>query len=730
MVWFTRQYAGPPGTGWANSIQQVAMYVLAELARIYLVGSQQGLYIDADGAVQCNTNFVYSQTFTEIRRAYDREMAEYISEQISIEQATGNIEAAVRAELTEQDTDSEVSGGIGERAGGRFIGTPTPGGGGGGGGAGGAGGPGGPGPAPTGTAPGGAGIPGRIPRVSQFEPGGPGLAVAAASQRVSGPLEVGAREDKHRIGTDRDNHPINSLHLSELTYFFRNQVYDGPIEFGGAYILPKKAPYNVFAYLEYDAIASHPFVDGRRPGLWKFRAECNLYSPDGGGYDTIPKDLPFDQHGSRAAHGWGPGDGHDHYVATNQILGSPGLVFRPQPLGPSYQDLRNSSSIYPAHLQQHDYYAPVSVRAESYAAAYGDSHVYTQAPSVSARYVGGTADGGLVFMSPEVDMADAALDFVPDARALSTVHILAVPGQAYWGAGYPKLDDGTIRGGYRWGADTAGVLLWEQVDTDGTLTDAMQLTAAGELGLFDKNIIDVADPVDPQDAATKAYVDGLVRSFSGSKGPHWVDHFVSGVNGETGWVQDNSGAGSAHTVGANAAVDGNHSGWVTFETGTATTGRARLHKGGRQIRLGGGAVKIEAMIRIEDLSTAGEEYDIKIGLTSSLLPVNAVYFLYDRNTNSDWQAITLDNSTPTTTDTNVAVAADSNIKLKIEINAAGSEVKFYINGSLVATHTTNIPTASGREVGPDMNIVKSAGTTSRLMYVDYYGLDHQYTTEA
>jgi len=59
------------------------------------------------------------------------------------------------------------------------------------------------------------------------------------------------------------------------------------------------------------------------------------------------------------------------------------------------------------------------------------------------------------------------------------------------------------------------------------------------------------------------------------------------------------------------------------------------------------------------------------------------------------------------------------VRLCIKVNAAANQALFYVNDTLVATHTTNIPATAGRSVGFGAGIFKSVGTTSILLNADY-----------
>lgn len=222
-------------------------------------------------------------------------------------------------------------------------------------------------------------------------------------------------------------------------------------------------------------------------------------------------------------------------------------------------------------------------------------------------------------------------------------------------------------------------------------------------------------------------------SYHGRHGNSFVEHWTTAVEGGSmGWRGEHQGTGGAVTLNALGLADTNHTGIAEFSTGTTTTGRASLHLGVQSVRLGGGVLIVEMMVRLEDLSTVAQEYDVYVGISNKATPGTDhwVYFAYDRNTSTNWRIRTRDNGTETDTDSGVAVAADTWVKLRFEINAAATSVEYFIDDSSVGTISSNIPTAAGREVSPRLTIQKSAGTTARLMYVDWYGYEQVYTTAA
>ena len=97
-------------------------------------------------------------------------------------------------------------------------------------------------------------------------------------------------------------------------------------------------------------------------------------------------------------------------------------------------------------------------------------------------------------------------------------------------------------------------------------------------------------------------------------------------------------------------------------------------------------------------------------------------FRYDRATDgANWQCITRASGSETKTDSGVAVNAGTTgtmQTLSIVVAEDGSSVVFQIGESTVATHTTRIPTSSGR-LGYGAAILKSAGTTEVRVGIDW-----------
>lgn len=78
--------------------------------------------------------------------------------------------------------------------------------------------------------------------------------------------------------------------------------------------------------------------------------------------------------------------------------------------------------------------------------------------------------------------------------------------------------------------------------------------------------------------------------------------------------------------------------------------------------------------------------------------------------------------------TQITLAANTWYRLRIVVNADGTSVAFYINGTLVATHTANIPTGTARLLGFGWLLIKSVGTTARTALIDYLQFAQTFTT--
>jgi len=173
----------------------------------------------------------------------------------------------------------------------------------------------------------------------------------------------------------------------------------------------------------------------------------------------------------------------------------------------------------------------------------------------------------------------------------------------------------------------------------------------------------------------------------------YFDHFI-GDRANFWLAQTGGGAGFDRNLGVDAA----HPGTTDLVLGSGAF--ANIYIGclydNNSMAFGGGALSAEFLLKIVTLSSGTNRYNMYVGFSSNfdVAPVDGAYFEYIDNVNSGrYQCKT--SATSTTTNSDSGITADTNwINLKIIINAAATNVTFYINNVLVATNTTNIPTAN------------------------------------
>jgi hypothetical protein len=223
--------------------------------------------------------------------------------------------------------------------------------------------------------------------------------------------------------------------------------------------------------------------------------------------------------------------------------------------------------------------------------------------------------------------------------------------------------------------------------------------------------------VTPTNKMLRAYTDCTESAaFTGD----WASSVVSGGSISYGTAPETSGG---------KYFQGIHQ----LSTGTtgSTNARALLTTGQGTMCFGGGVWKFIGVIKTPAaLSDASNTYQIQVGFSDSATGiVDGALFYYTHSLSANWYCRTISNSTITSTDTATAVVVDTWTKFEIRVNADGSSVTFYMNDSLVATHTTNIPTGVARSLGCLTSIRRNdTNTTSRTMAVDMAYVENLHTT--
>jgi hypothetical protein len=107
------------------------------------------------------------------------------------------------------------------------------------------------------------------------------------------------------------------------------------------------------------------------------------------------------------------------------------------------------------------------------------------------------------------------------------------------------------------------------------------------------------------------------------------------------------------------------------------------------------------------------------GATTGATPTGGVYF--EALSTLNWKAIAMQASTPTTVDTGIAQTTGYKA-FTIIMDEVSGFAYFYIGAVLVASINTNLPNGVG-SLRPAAYILKSAGTTSRSLYLDIVTID-------
>ncbi len=186
------------------------------------------------------------------------------------------------------------------------------------------------------------------------------------------------------------------------------------------------------------------------------------------------------------------------------------------------------------------------------------------------------------------------------------------------------------------------------------------------------------------------------------------------------WKTYSTGTGAATTSVAPTAL---RPGIRSLSTGTTTTGICSIFTNDdmQAVMFGGGVYTIEADIYVTTLSTVTEAYTLRFGHGNSATAdfVDGAYFEYtDVGSTPNWYKCTATNSNRTKTDTTVAAAAGAWTRLRVVVNADGTSVEYFINGTSVGVMTLTIPGA-GRVISEVLSIIKSVGTTARLVRIDW-----------
>jgi hypothetical protein len=226
----------------------------------------------------------------------------------------------------------------------------------------------------------------------------------------------------------------------------------------------------------------------------------------------------------------------------------------------------------------------------------------------------------------------------------------------------------------------------------------------------------------------QAALDALEPKYSPSLNPDlyhlWSTDFDANDRGSL-TVAVNAGGGSGQAVNNDTTAllntTENAFGVIAFSLGTGTTARLSIYSSGLHI-IGTSRIQWGGRAAMSVLSDGSNTHTVYLGICDNPGAgdvTDGVYFRYTHSVNGGrWQAIVAKAATRIAIDTGVSPTANTFQVFEIDVNQAGTEAKFYIDGALVATHSSGLP-GSGDFTLFNCKMEKSTGTTGPVLYLDW-----------
>lgn len=236
-----------------------------------------------------------------------------------------------------------------------------------------------------------------------------------------------------------------------------------------------------------------------------------------------------------------------------------------------------------------------------------------------------------------------------------------------------------------------------------------------------------------KDCISSSTIDDTDNNF------YFFDDFIGYSSPSIGSMR-HAGSGSGNSTNSIPTISANHPGLYRTTTGTAANGSASFMTAPTSFILGGGEYSYETMVYIPQLSSSSNRYQFAVGMldiNNTINQTDAVAFVYDEGgvaigstASLNWQLMTSSNGGTSRTwqPTSVQVVNNTWLKLRVEVNAAGTLATYYINDTYAGTVSTNIPTGSARSLGMGSIITKTSGGTAASAYIDYVKIEGSFTT--
>ena len=230
-------------------------------------------------------------------------------------------------------------------------------------------------------------------------------------------------------------------------------------------------------------------------------------------------------------------------------------------------------------------------------------------------------------------------------------------------------------------------------------------------------------------------------SFNPSTTLQIVEDFCTGdynagsgcIASENVWKTIQSGSPSFTCHGSTIPSSNLHPGVLQIAVSAATTDIGSISSGSFNnnpnsfVAVGNGQCQLDLVFNINALSNGTNNAQFIFGFVDSppgSVPGNGIYFYYEIGSSANWQCFTTASGTATTTVSSSAVAQGWNHGTII-VDPTGANVFFYMNGTLIATNTTNIPTAGIPFLA---GYRKTLGSSAMQVGIDYISIFKTFTT--
>jgi hypothetical protein len=181
---------------------------------------------------------------------------------------------------------------------------------------------------------------------------------------------------------------------------------------------------------------------------------------------------------------------------------------------------------------------------------------------------------------------------------------------------------------------------------------------------------------------------------------------------------------SAIAIGSNPAANG----YIDLTLGSSGTANNWC------VPIGLGICTFKAKVAVDSLVTSADALKDQIGIFRYSFSgglVGGFFFEYDYSQSANWRCCVRTGTGTTNVtyvDSGVTIAANTWYKFKVVSNAVWTSFAFYINNTLVATITTNVPTpGTDTALAPHFLQVRTAYTANKFIYCGYFYLNYPFT---